>query len=81
MSTLGKLTNKARMGDLVSFVQGGVSNMMSGPSKDLKVARLVESIMDTKASPETERYLYFDPKVDPHARAKGQKAYSSTRSK
>merc|ERR1712063_86767 len=40
-----------------------MGNMMNTPSKDLRVTKLVESIMDTKPAAETERYLYFDPKI------------------
>lgn len=64
MSRLGQLTGTtSRVTDIVSFVRGGVNNMMNTPSKDLRVTKLVSSIMDIKASPETEGYLYFDPKV------------------
>ena len=56
MKTFGQLTNTLGMKDIVN-------NMLRPQSKDLKVTKIVESIMDIKPNPVTERYLYFDPKV------------------
>lgn len=60
---LSQLTTSSRMKDIFSLVQGGVNNMMNSPAKELPVTKLVKNIMDTKVTADTERYLYFDPKV------------------
>jgi len=60
---LSQLTTSSRMKDIFSLVQGGVNNMMNSPAKELPVTKLVKNIMDTKVTADTERYLYFDPKI------------------
>ncbi|CAG8484017.1 9395_t:CDS:2 [Ambispora leptoticha] len=67
-SSIGnKLTDRLKEGGL----GGGFENLISGVKnllptrKDLTMTRIVESIMEpnTNSAPETEDYLYFDPKL------------------
>lgn len=47
-----------------SFVQSGVSNILSTQTTDLYVTRVVDCLMDMKPTmPEVENYLYLDPKI------------------
>jgi hypothetical protein len=61
---LSDITSGARVKDIMSYVQGGVNQMFRAQSKDLRVTKIAESVMDIKPSPDTERFLYFDPKVN-----------------
>lgn len=47
-----------------SFVQSGVSNILSTQTSDLYVTRVLDCLMDMKATmPEVDNYLYLDPKI------------------
>ncbi|CAG8435621.1 3704_t:CDS:2 [Ambispora gerdemannii] len=65
-SSIGnKLTDRLKEGGL----GGGFENLISGVKnllptrKDLTMTRIVESMMEPNSAPETEDYLYFDPKL------------------
>ncbi|GBG86377.1 hypothetical protein CBR_g41372 [Chara braunii] len=46
----------------ISAVTAGVKNLLSG-ARQLPLARAVESLMDAKPSPDTDSYLFLDPRA------------------
>lgn len=48
-------------GQSISAVTAGVKNLLSG-GRQLAVTRAVEALMEARPGPETEAYLFFDPR-------------------
>jgi hypothetical protein len=66
LSSLHQFTEGLKEGRLmdgaVEMLRTGVRHLLP-PSKDLPITKMVEALMDLKTHPDTDEFLYYDPKL------------------